>query len=134
MSLWDELKKRFLKTGTAIQKEAGRQAMNAAVAQVKEGVQSAADGFLDGLESDLAAAEQKREGRQSFTPSSEDPIADQIITQYQTADQQGEGAEPSSPSAAPSAMEQRAARRARAEAELAALKRRMEDSESSSGE
>ena len=82
---------------------------------------AAADGVLDGMEEDLEKARAAREGRTTYTPSGEDPVADQIIAQ---AEQQTTPTERQ-----PTLAEQRAERRARAAAELEAIKRRMGQSE-----
>ena len=116
MSIWDELMGRLKQTGDTIKTEAAKRATQATIDQLKARVTAAADGVLDGMEEDLEKARASREGRTTYTPSSEDPVADQIIAQ---ADQ------PRPPTMA----EQRAERRSRAAAELDAIKRRMGKSE-----
>lgn len=119
MSIWDELMGRLKQTGDAIKTEATKRAAQATIDQLKDRVSSAADGLLDGMEEDLEKARAAREGRTAYTPSSEDPVADRIISQDR--DNQSARTAPAKPTFA----EQKAARRARAEAELAALKARL---------
>lgn len=113
MSIWDDLMGRLKQTGDAIKTEATRRAAQATIDQLKDRVSSAADGLLDGMEEDLDKARAAREGRTTFSPSAEDPVADRIIAQERAR------------SAPPRFAEQKAARRAKAEAELAALKARL---------
>jgi hypothetical protein len=121
MSIWDELMGRLKQTGDTIKTEAAKRATQATIDQLKARVTAAADGVLDGMEEDLEKARASREGRTTHTPSSEDPVADQIISQ---ADQPRADAE-----RPPTMAEQRAERRSRAAAELDAIKRRMGKSE-----
>jgi hypothetical protein len=99
MSIWDDLMGRFKQTSDTVKTEAARRAARATVDQVTSRIAAAADGVLGGLEDDLEAARAAR----------------------------GEPAAPADADAepAPSFAEQKAARRARAAEELAALKARM---------
>jgi len=120
MSIWDDLMGRIKQTGDTIKAEAGKRAAQATIDQLKSRVASAADGVLDGMEEDLEKARAAREGRPATGPSAEDPIADRIIAQEREA---LSGSTPSAPR--PSFAEQKADRRARAAAELAAIKARL---------
>lgn len=121
MSIWDELMGRLKQTGDTIKTEAAKRATQTTIDQLKARVSAAADGLLDGMEADLEKARVAREGRTTYTPSGEDPVADEIIAQ---SGQQSAPAE-----RGPTPAEQRAERRARAAAELEAIKRRLGQSE-----
>ncbi|MEL6341977.1 MAG: hypothetical protein AAFV53_02515 [Myxococcota bacterium] len=129
MSLWNDLMNRLRKTGEAAKQEATRRATTAAaqatVDQVKQRISAAADSFLDSAEAELQDAQAAREGRPAYTPSESTSGADALIARAAELDAAHKARRPANINRAPSFTEQKAARKAKAQAELERLKQQL---------